>query len=365
MGNLEFWRVGQTTPRTIGDDAQLLERSGWDGMMIGDSQCVIGDSYVALAIAAQATNRLKIGVGVTNPVTRHPAVTASAIAGIQELSGGRAVLGIGRGDSSLAHVGLAPASPAVFERYVRNVVAYLRGDGVPFEALDRGSHRQSTELGGAGTPQDSRLHWLRPDIPRVPVDVAASGPAIIEVAARHADRVTFGVGADDERLRWAIETARAARERAGLDPATLDAGAYVNVVAHPDQETASSLAATGVAMFSRFSAMHGKVQGPVSAATRSTLENVSHSYDLREHGKADARHRSSVDAVHITSFGVVGTPAQCADRLVRLGELGITRVMILGSFAPPDEESQRALETSRQVLAAEVFPQVRQKLATS
>src|SRR5260370_1314985 len=103
MGQLEFWRVGQTTPRAIKDDARRLEQSGWDGMVVADSQCVIGDSYVALAIAAQATSRIKIGVGVTNPVTRHPAVTAAAIAGIQELSGGRAVLGIGRGDSSLAH----------------------------------------------------------------------------------------------------------------------------------------------------------------------------------------------------------------------------------------------------------------------
>jgi len=239
---LEFWRVGQTTPRAIGVDAPQLERDGWDGLLIADSQCVIGDSYVALAIAAQATSTIGLGVGVTNPVTRHPSVTASAAAGVQELSGGRVVLGIGRGDSSLAHIGLAPASPAVFENYVRTVRTYLGGGPVPFDQLDRAGHRPSTELGGAGIPEESRLRWLNPDVPRVPVDVAASGPAAIGVAARHADRVTFGVGADHERLSWAIETARAARADAGLDPATLSMGAYVNVVAHPDEGAAITLA---------------------------------------------------------------------------------------------------------------------------
>jgi 5,10-methylenetetrahydromethanopterin reductase len=365
MGQLEFWRVGQTTPRAIKDDAPRLERSGWDGMAIADSQCVIGDSYVALTIAAQATSRIKLGVGVTNPVTRHPAVTAAAIAGIQELSGGRAVLGIGRGDSSLAHIGLAPASPAVFERYVANVRRYLCGEGVPFDDLDRGSQRHSAELGAAGAPEESLLQWLRPGIPRVPIDIAASGPVIIDIAARYADRVTFGVGADHERLTWAIQTARAAREKAGLDPAGLAMGAYVNVVAHPDEEIALSLAATGVAMFSRFSIMHGKTSGPVGQATRSTLAKVAQSYDLREHGKGDAKHRSAVDAGHITAFGIVGTPAQCADRLVRLAGLGLDKVMILGGFAAPDEQSRRRLEASREVLTSEVFPMVREKLAAS
>lgn len=359
---LEFWRVGQTTPRAIGVDAPQLERDGWDGLLIADSQCVIGDSYVALAIAAQVTSTIKLGVGVTNPVTRHPSVTASAAAGVQELSGGRVVLGIGRGDSSLAHIGLAPASPAILENYVRTVQTYLRGSGVPFDQLDRGGHRPSTELGGAGIPEDSQLRWLNPDLPKVPVDVAAS-EAVIGVAARHADRMTFGVGANHERLSWAVETARAARADAGLDPATLSMGAYINVVAHPDEGVALELAATGVAMFSRFSIMHGKTTGPVSESARSALEKVSHAYDLREHGSGDAKHRSSVDADFMASFGVVGTPAQCADRLARLSELGLDRVMILGGFASTSERARADLHLSRELLAAEVFPAVREKLA--
>jgi 5,10-methylenetetrahydromethanopterin reductase len=359
---LEFWRVGQTSPLTIATDAPLLESQGWDGMAIADSQCVVGDSYVALAIAARETSTLKLGVGVSNPITRHPAVTASAAAGLQAISGGRMNLGIGRGDSSLAHIGLSPATPAVFERYVRNVQTYLRGDGVSFDELDRGTHRPSSELGGAGVPEESRLRWLAPDGVKVPVDIAASGPAIIGIAARLAERVTFGVGADHVRLRWAIDAARSERVQAGLDPDTLGLGAYVNVVAHPDEEVALSLAAVGVAMFSRFSVMHGKVSGPADASTRSNLEKIGERYDLREHGSGDAKHRDAVGADHITSFGIVGTPGQVVDRLVALHGLGLDRVMILGGVAGASAEAAEHLAVSREVLVRDVLPAVREKL---
>lgn len=69
---LEFWRVGQLRARTMASDAAELERAGWDGILMGDSWCLTGDCYVALAIAAQATSSIKLGVGVTNPVTRLP-----------------------------------------------------------------------------------------------------------------------------------------------------------------------------------------------------------------------------------------------------------------------------------------------------
>jgi len=64
----------------------------------------------------------------------------------------------------------------------------------------------------------------------------------------------------------------------------------------------------------------------------------------------------------ITSFGIVGTPAQVVDRLVALNGLGLHRVMILGGFAGASEEAAAHLAVSREVLAREVFPAVREKL---
>jgi 5,10-methylenetetrahydromethanopterin reductase len=359
---LEFWRVGGLRPWTIAADAEQYERQGWDGILMGDNQSLAGDCYVGLAVAATSTSNLGLGVGVSNPVTRHPAVTASAAASLQALSGGRFVLGLGRGDSSLAHIGLAPAAPAVFDKYVSAVQTYLRGDGVALDQLERGEHRSSADLGAAGVPEDSRLHWLDPAWPKVPVDVAASGPAVIAIAARHAERVTFNVGADHERLAWAIGTAREARAAAGLDPATLELGAYVNVVAHPDVSVAIELARAGVTMFSRFSIMHGKTSGPLSEIARSGLERVSQTYDLRRHATADSAHAGAVDSEHVSTFGVVGTPAQCVDRLVALAELGLDRVVIVPVYADGSAAVERALADSTEALTAEVFPDVREKL---
>src|SRR5207237_1435766 len=152
------------------------------------SQNLAGDPYVALALAAKATDRLRLGTGVTNPVTRHPAVTAACIASVQGESKGRAQLGIGRGDSALAYLGRAPASVAVFERYLADLQSYLRGDAVAF-----GDDADLETLGLADAPKESRLSWLGMAQPKVPVAVAATGPRVIEAAARHADRVTFAV----------------------------------------------------------------------------------------------------------------------------------------------------------------------------
>src|SRR3569832_2928648 len=115
---LEIWTLGIGLPKMAARHAAAAEKAGFDGFGVVDSQNLAGDCYVALAMAAAAASRIKLGTAVTNPLTRHAAVTASAIATVQAESGGRAVLGIGRGDSALAHLGLAPAPVAVFERYL-------------------------------------------------------------------------------------------------------------------------------------------------------------------------------------------------------------------------------------------------------
>ena len=79
----EIWLHGFPIPyRTVALAVQA-ERWGFDGLLLADSENLVGDPYVELALAAQATERLRLGPAVTNPLTRHPAVTASAIATLQ------------------------------------------------------------------------------------------------------------------------------------------------------------------------------------------------------------------------------------------------------------------------------------------
>src|ERR1051325_10090329 len=108
------WTAGANAPATVTGQARRAEEDGWDGLGLVDSQNLAGDPYAGLTLAATVTTTLKLATAVTNPMTRRPAVTAAAIAGVQAESDGRAVLGIGRGDSALAHIGLAPAPVGLF-----------------------------------------------------------------------------------------------------------------------------------------------------------------------------------------------------------------------------------------------------------
>ncbi|MEA2648044.1 MAG: 5,10-methylenetetrahydromethanopterin reductase [Candidatus Binataceae bacterium] len=203
--NPEIWMITFPIPGAFAPMARMVEESGFDGIGIVDTQNLAADPYAELCLAAHATKHLKLRTAVTNPVTRHPAVTASAIATVQAESAGRATLGIGRGDSAVAKIGERAPSSKDFARYISQVQGFLRGEEV---TLDNGFQ--------------SRNEWIaRAGLPKVPVDVAATGPRVIEVGARLADSLTFAVGADPERLAWAVEYARQARIQAGLDPATL------------------------------------------------------------------------------------------------------------------------------------------------
>ena len=98
-------------PRSIAsavENAKLAEKSGFDWFGVADSQSLFRELFVTLAMVGQATERMMIGPSVTNPLTRHPAVMASAAASVQELSGGRAMLGIGTGDSALYNLNERP-----------------------------------------------------------------------------------------------------------------------------------------------------------------------------------------------------------------------------------------------------------------
>ena len=355
----EVWTSGVGLPRSTVRQARQAEDEGWDGIGLVDSQNLAGDPFVELAMAAGATDRLLLATAVTNPVTRHPAVAATAIATVQGESGGRAVLGIGRGDSSLAHLGLAPAPVPVFERYLERLQGYLRGEELAFDVdadTDGGTLRSSSTLGMAGGPTSSRIRWIRGDAPKVPVDVAATGPRVIAVAARLADRITFAVGASAERLRWAMDVAQTARADAGLSSNLVDVGAYVPVLVHPDAATARQLVSGAVGSYARFSVMHGHVAGPVGAAQRERLGAVHDAYDMRAHFTQGSPQSKELDDDLIDTFGIAGPASYCLERLQELVSLGIRRIFVMGGGLGLDRDEAQA---ARARFVADVLPGLR------
>src|SRR5947208_6597292 len=167
---MEFGVLAVPAPRRSARPARLLAELGFDTVLCPDSQNLAPEVWGQLMLAAQATTRVHLGPGVTNSVTRDPAVTASAALALQAESGGRALLGIGRGDSAVQRIGRREDRVASFERHLAALQAYLRG-----ESVDRDGFA-------------SRLEWIaRAGAPKVPVVVAATGPRVIAAAARQAD----------------------------------------------------------------------------------------------------------------------------------------------------------------------------------
>jgi 5,10-methylenetetrahydromethanopterin reductase len=349
MPGVEVWTSGAGLPRAFVHRAQEAERAGFDGISIVDSQNLSGDCYIALAIAAHETEHIRLATGVTNPFTRHPAVAACAIATVQAESHGRAVLGIGRGDSALAHLGYAPASVSTLEHYLRRLQGYLSGESVPFEP-----DGNLASLGLATVPESSRIEWIRPGrYPKVPVDVAATGPKVIRVGARLADRVTFAVGADPERIRWAIRTAEEARTAAGLGPDSGLFGAYVNVVVNDDPEAARQLGEGGLSLFGRFQAMYGHTVGPATDEQRRTTEAIHDAYDMTRHSRAASPQTRLLTPDFAAQFGVFGSPGYCLGRLREIVALGLSQLVIVG---PTREVDPAAASTAEARFVEEVLP---------
>src|SRR5690349_22124503 len=224
--------MGLPEPGSAPFQAELAQLAGWDGITFVDSQNLVGDPFVAVALAAKAVDTLRFATGVTNAFTRHPAALASVAATVQEESAGRFVLGIGRGDTALFHLGRPPMPVSQFAERVTELQGYLAGDTLDCD----------------GTP--SRLRWLeRARAPKVPLDIAASGPRLLELAGGIAEQVTLAVGADPERVAWALGIARDAAAAAGRAPADISFGLYVNLGCQPDVDVARPLIAGGVAAF--------------------------------------------------------------------------------------------------------------------
>jgi 5,10-methylenetetrahydromethanopterin reductase len=331
---VQIWLQTAVAPvRDAGAQAARFEADGWEGVMVFDSQSLIADPYVTLSLAAAATTRLQLGVGVTNPVTRHAAVTASAIASIQEASAGRAVLGIGRGNSSLAFLGAAPASLLDFEDYIELLQAYLSGGSAPIERLlarrDGLKPLDPQTLGRA--PEESRLQWLDPGLPKTPIEVAATGAKAIALGVRLGDRLSFSVGADPARLAEVIATARQAAETAGrTEPLPLTA--YVSVAALADHAKARRLAAPDVAMHAHIAAMAPANLAGMSEAERANTQRIAQAYDMTRHARHGAQ-TDVIDDAFIDAHAVVGSVEECVERLVALTRLGLDRQILM--LPPP------------------------------
>ena len=316
--------------------ARRAEAAGFEHLAFGDTQNIGPEAWGQLLLAAGASSRIRLGTGVTNPVTRDAALAASAALALQVESAGRAFVGIGRGDSALAKIGRRPEGMHAFERYVRDLRAYLAG-----EKVRRGA-------------AECAIEWFPSGLPRVPVEVAATGPRAIELAGRSADGVIFCVGAEPEVLARAIDASRAAARAAGRDPDALHLGAFVNCAVDDDVAAARDLARGGVSVFARFAGWSRAGDRIEPESHRAAARGLRSTYAMERH--AQAAGGRGLDDAFLDSFAIVGPAEHAVARLRRLAAIGLHSVTIApGSAGMGWEQGWRSIEA----IGRDVIPRVR------
>jgi len=340
----EFGMIMEPSPGYTAKLAARIEAMGFDILLTPDTQNLCGDPYGQLALAAANTTRIKLGTGVTNPVTRVAAVTASAMASLQIESQGRAICGLGRGDSSGAHIGRRQATTKEMGEYAAAVRTYIRGEDVMIDG------------------QASSMRWIEPGaLPPVPIDIACTGPKTIRLAADVADRVSFAVGSAPERIDWALETFAARLAETGRDRAEISVGAYLNLLCDPDEARALKLASTIAGMVAHFAGMKHSPVDHLPPQLKELAIALKSEYDMAHHNQAKGSHMSMVDDAFVDWFAIAGPPAKCIDRLGTLLDKGLDHVYVLGGSSVPHPHGEFVTGFVDQVeyFAADVMPAFR------
>src|SRR5690349_2025458 len=184
--------------------AQAAEAAGFDGIFFADSQLNSLDPFQVLSLIATHTTHLRLGTAVSNMVYRDPSVLANSIATVNEISDGRALLGLGTGDGPVYSLGRHATKLVDFERGLKTIYDLLAGKDI---AVPRGKERAAGKV------------KLRVGRPAAPLDISAEGPRTRRVAGRAADGVILGCGFDVKVLAWARERVGEGAREAGRDAA--------------------------------------------------------------------------------------------------------------------------------------------------
>jgi len=307
------------------------ESLGCEAAWVVDFQLGLKDVYAALLVAAGATSRILLGPGVTNFVTRHPTVTANAITAVDELSEGRALLGVGTGATAVFGANSAPSSLGEVRRWV----GVLRG-------LFTG---EETELGDGGPPVQ-----LASAGRQVPIYISASQPRMLGLAGEIADGVIMMGAADAEFCRWQLEHVYRGLEASSRPREALTVDLFVTMSAGPDVAAAvRDVRAWAVGQASGFA--RWKELPPACLPYRPDFERARSAYRLVEHLSLHASHNDSISEEFVRWAAIAGTEDECVSRLEKLAALDIDRI----SFALLSGGRSRRLHQ----LAEGILPRVR------
>ena len=287
---------------------KALEENGYDRAWHVDSQMLWEDVYVYMAHALAATKRIQIGTAVSNTITRHYTVCASAAATLSRLHGGRMILGLGRGDSAIRTLGYRQLSTAHMEEALVKIKALMAGKSVDEKGME------------------VRIRWA--DSP-VPLMYAATGPRNLRLGGAHADIVMLQVGTHPDAVRWAIDQVRAGAEEAGRDPGSVEIALLCGLWISDDMAEArektrwsAACAANHLDDVVRRVPNHG-----MPASLTEIVQTKRDHYDYYEgHLDSKAEHTAFLSDELIDAFAICGSTQCCRAQIDELAALGVTEI---------------------------------------
>jgi 5,10-methylenetetrahydromethanopterin reductase len=294
--------------------AAAAERFGWDMIGVADTPGNALDPWVAATLVAEHTTRPKVALCVTNLVTRHPAVTAAAIASIDRLSHGRAVLGIGAGHSGTKNLGTKSSSPAALAEGVTLVKRLLTG-------------RSADHQGGT-----AHLPWITR---AAPVFQAASVPGSLAAAGSAADGVFVNYGLDAASLRASADHIARGAGSAGRSIDDLEVWQIACLDCHAERDVARRKLGAILAFVSSYVIGSGDLAARgVPARFIEPLRELRRRYSTRP-GDADARLIEELGLFDYLAgrLAIWGAPEDCLRQALAAKAAGAKRLMLTVSLA--------------------------------
>jgi 5,10-methylenetetrahydromethanopterin reductase len=294
---------GVEPPRIFQQQVRDIEDAGFTHLWITDSSLHARYVYSYLTLAALNSERLQLGTGVTHPFTRHPAMNVNAIATLDEISEGRAILGIGAGDSPTVELGFAPAKVQIVREMIELAQRLMAGETLDYE-------------GSAFRVQHGHLHYKFRD--RVPIYMACSGPRMLELAGELADGVIVQCGLFPEAIEFARAHLAKGAARAGRSPDDIDLWVMMCGAISDDRTTALNRSRTMAAWFAQMAPHMCELAG----VERATVLKIQAAYSGGEFHQAQAAAALTPDEM-VEFFTLGGTPDDARTRIDRLRACGV------------------------------------------
>ena len=309
MFGIEF--VPDESAYKIGYMAKLAEDAGFKNIWITDHYNN-RDVWTTLAVLSMMTNRISLGTGVTNPYTRNAAIIASSIASINELSGGRAILGIGPGDK------------ATFEKMGIDWDKPLSRVKESVQAIRSFLDREQVNVAGFKGAQ------MAFSAGKIPIYIGAQGPKMLELAGAIADGVLINASHPDD-FKFAVPMIRQGAEKAGRKPEDVQVCAYASFSADKDPAKAINASKIVVAFIVAGSPENVLERHGIGMNEAKTISESISKYDFKTA-------MGAVTAKMTEAFSVSGAPVDCRARVDELLKTGVTQIVV-GSPIGPNKEN--------------------------